>query len=274
MALESVDDLLTATPADALWETFHENSKTSRRERHSIFALPPSDATIVGTMNRLRRVKDYADFRRVALPAELPASSRSFDDVVRGRETARSFGSGPISLLQLSKVLYMAYGISRQAGPEFPRPFRNVPSGGALYPLEVYLHARSIDDLEPGLYHYDPEAGELAVLRTGDEAERIAGFLFQSDLARSAAAALFVSAVFFRSTFKYGDRGYRFVLLEAGHLMQNAVLTAGELGLAATPVGGYLDRSVDRYLGLDGLNESVVYMMLLGSPADTNGQTA
>jgi SagB-type dehydrogenase family enzyme len=270
MALESVDDLLTATPADALWETFHENSKTSRRERHSIFALPPSDDTIVRVMKRLRRVKDYADSRRVPLPTELPACRRSFDDVLRGRETARSFGPAGVSLARLSKVLFMSYGISRQAGPEYPRPFRNVPSGGALYPLEIYLHSRSVEGLDAGLYHYDPEAGELAVLRTGDESERIATFLFQSELARSASVAVFVSAVFFRSTFKYGDRGYRFVLLEAGHLMQNAVLTACALGLAATPVGGYLDRSVDRYLGLDGLNESVVYMMLLGSSPDAN----
>jgi SagB-type dehydrogenase family enzyme len=88
----------------------------------------------------------------------------------------------------------------------------------------------------------------------------------QKDLAMSAAAYVFISAVFARSTFKYGDRGYRFILFEAGHLAQNATLTAQEMGLATTNVGGYSDRAIDRYLGVDGLNESVIYIMLLGQP--------
>ena len=78
---------------------------------------------------------------------------------------------------------------------------------------------------------------------------------------------MFVTAVFFRSTFKYGDRGYRFVLLEAGHLAQNACLAAAALGLAAAPIGGYFDRDVDRQLRLDGLSESSVYALLLGTRA-------
>jgi len=73
-----------------------------------------------------------------------------------------------------------------------------------------------------------------------------------------------VSAIFFRSVFKYGERGYRFVLLEAGHVMQNALLAARGQDLAAVPIGGYVDREVDRAVALDGLHESVVYCMLLG----------
>jgi SagB-type dehydrogenase family enzyme len=267
VALETLDELLAATPADPAWESFHENSKTSRRERHSIYPLPPSDAAIVAAMNRLRTVKPYRDFQHLALPDAPPAPARSFDEVLEARETARSFGSAAVPLAAVARVLRTAYGVARQAGPEYPRPFRYVPSGGALFPLEIYLQALRVDGLEPGLYHYDPEAHELDVLRRGDETDRLAASVFQPGLLRAAAAAVFVSAVFFRSTFKYGDRGYRFVLLEAGHLAQNALLTAGATGLAAAPIGGYLDREVDRYLGLDGLTESVVYMLLLGEPA-------
>src|SRR5829696_9188569 len=95
---------------------------------------------------------------------------------------------------------------------------------------------------------------------------RITRSLIQMDLALGSAAIIFVSAIFVRSTFKYGDRGYRFVLLEAGHLAQNAILTAAELGLAAAPIGGYMDREVDDYLDIDGLNESTIYIMLIGQP--------
>lgn len=268
MAFESVDELLLGESETALWELFHENSKLSRRERHPFYAVHPSDATVVRMMRRLRRVKPYTDCPKVELPRAVPASEQSFDDVLLSRTSARALGPGTISLLQVAKVLFMSSAVTRDnAGTDFPRPFRIVPSGGALYPLELYVHVARVEGLEAGLYHYDPEEHCLDLLRTGDAGPEVAAALVQHDLARSAAAIIFVSAVFFRSTFKYGDRGYRFVLLEAGHLVQNVLLTAQELGLATAPIGGYSDRDVDRFLGFDGLSESTVYVVLLG-PVD------
>ena len=269
MALESVDNFLLEDDDQVLWESFHENSKTSRYERHPTYVLHPSDAMIVQMMKRLRRVKPYTDYPKIMLPEEVPASTKSFDEVLQSRQTARSLGDGSIRLRELTKILFMSYGLMRDnVGTHFPRPFRIIPSGGALYPLELYVHVSHIDGLEPGLYHYDPEDHELDVLRRGDESLTITRSLVQPDLALDSAAIVFVSAVFFRSTFKYGDRGYRFALLEAGHLAQNAILTATELGLATAPIGGYMDREIDDYLGIDGLNESTIYMLLIGQPCN------
>jgi SagB-type dehydrogenase family enzyme len=268
MALEIVDNLLLRADYDANWELFHENSKTSFVELHPIFKLWPSDATIVERMKMLRRVKAYTDFPKIALPVEMPASTRSMDEVMFQRTTARAFGRGPIRLEQLAKVLKMSCGVNRSnEGTHFPRPFRVVPSGGALYPLELYVHSCRVDGLEAGLYHYDPEDHALDVLRTEDESESILPHVVQRDLAQNAAAIVFISAVFARSTFKYGDRGYRFIMLEAGHLSQNANLCAQEMGLASANIGGFADRAIDRYMGFDGLNESTIYMLLLGQPA-------
>jgi SagB-type dehydrogenase family enzyme len=268
VAFESVDELLLDEADTALWELFHENSKLSRHERHPTYAVHPSDATVVRMMHRLRRVKPYTDYPKVALPTAVPTSEQSFDDVLLERTTARSFGPGSISLPQLAKVLFMSYAVTRDnEGSDFPRPFRIIPSGGALYPLELYVHASRVEDLQAGLYHYDAEKHSLDALRAGDASAEVAAALVQHELARTAAATVFVSAVFFRSTFKYGDRGYRFVLLEAGHLVQNALLCAQELGLAAAPIGGYSDRDVDRFLGFDGLTESTVYVVLVGPVA-------
>ncbi len=265
MALESLDDLLLRSDNDAVWELFHENSKTSLVEPHPTYRLWPSEGAIVGMMRRLRRVKPYRDFPKIALPREWPASRLGFDEVVAGRRTARGFGAGSVALEQLAKVLALSYGVNRDnAGTPFTRPFRTVPSGGALYPLEIYLAAARIEGLQPGLYHYDPEDHALDALRPGEDPAQIAALLVQRDLALGAAAIVLITAVFFRSTFKYGDRGYRFVLLEAGHLAQNANLVAQEMGLATTNVGGFADRAVDRHLGLDGLNESTLYVLLLG----------
>jgi SagB-type dehydrogenase family enzyme len=265
--MERVDEFLLEGSDQYVWELFHENSKTSRHERHATFALHPSDAAIVSMMRRFRRVKPYTDFERIELPSAFPPAVTSFDELARTRETARGFAPGALDLSQLAKILFMSYGQTRDnVGSVYPRPFRIIPSGGALYPLELYVYAAQVADLQRGLYHYDPEAHVLHVLRIGAEPP-IDAFV-QRDLAESAAAMLFVSAVFVRATFKYGDRGYRFILLEAGHLAQNAVLTAHGVGLAVAPIGGYMDRELDQYLAIDGLNESTVYTLLVGHPLE------
>jgi SagB-type dehydrogenase family enzyme len=269
VALESVDALFLAHDDAAVWELFHENSKTSRYERHLTYAIHPSDETIVRAMARLRRVKPYADMPKVALPRDFPRTSTSLDEALRRRTTARRFGGGSIELAQLAKVMHASYGVTRDnVDTIFPRPFRIIPSGGALYPLELYVEALDVEGLERGLYHYDPEDHSLDLLRLEEDAAPPSRLFVQGELCLTAAAVIFVSAIFYRSTFKYGDRGYRFVLLEAGHLAQNAALTAVDLGLAFVEVGGYFDRDVDRYLGFDGLSESTVYVLLLGQPEE------
>jgi SagB-type dehydrogenase family enzyme len=274
VSFDAVDERLLEED-QSVWELFHENSKMSRYERHPTFPFHPSDAQVVRVMRSLRTVKRYTDFPKVALPRELAPADKSFDDLVLERRTARSFGSGAISLPALAKILYFSYGITADnAETDFPRPFRAVPSGGALFPLELYLHATRVQGLESGLYHFDPEDMTLDVLRRGDEIDRLAPILVQADLARQAAALVLVTAVFYRSTFKYGDRGYRFVLIEAGHLAENAVLAAGSTGLASASIGGFADREVDRYLGIDGLSESTVYALLLGRPGSTAERAA
>jgi SagB-type dehydrogenase family enzyme len=269
MLLDPVDRLLAADGEDLAWETFHENSKTSMAEPHAVYGVHPTDAMVVRMMRVLRTVKPYTDRPKVPLPETLPASSRSFDEVVNGRVSARGFGSGAVDFGGLMKGLVQAYGITRSnEDNDYPRPFRGVPSGGALYPLEIYLHAARVDGLAPGLYHFDPEDRSLDVLRFGEAGAELAGFMVQQDLFREAAATVFVSAVFVRSIFKYGDRGYRFILLEAGHLAQNLVLGWASVDIAGAPVGGYLDRAADRHLGFDGLNESVVYLLHAGVPRE------
>jgi SagB-type dehydrogenase family enzyme len=269
VSFEAVDEWLVEE-GQSLWELFHENSKVSRYERHPTFPFHPSDAQIVGVMRRLRTVKRYTDFPKVPLPREWTPADKSFDDLVLARRTARSFSGAAISLPELSKVLYFSYGITADnAETDFPRPFRAAPSGGALFPLELYVYATRVEGLEAGLYHFDPEDMSLDVLRRGDEIDRLASILVQADLARQASALVLVTAVFYRTTFKYGDRGYRFVLLEAGHLAENALLAAGSIELAAASIGGFADREADRFLGIDGLGESTLYMLLLGRPGST-----
>jgi SagB-type dehydrogenase family enzyme len=265
MSLEAVENALINPKTDTIWELFHENSKMSWYDLYPINKQRLSELAIVGIMRRIHQVKPFKDAAQIPLPEEMPVSERSFDDVLRSRTSARQFSGDGIRLDQLAKVLSMSYGITRDnAETNFPRPFRTIPSGGGLYPLDIYVYASRVSGLDTGLYHYNPETSSLEVLRKADETQQISGFFVQGDLALKAAAILFLSATFSRTIFKYGDRGYRFVLLEAGHLAQNSNLTAQEMGLATTNIGGYTDRDVDRYLGLDGVNESTVYLLLIG----------
>ncbi len=163
----------------------------------------------------------------------------------------RSFGV----LLSASCACRTRQGVAR----------RPVPSAGALYPLELYAVVRLVSGVEPGVYHYDPYAARLELLRQGDRSSELAASVVDSPLAREAAVALIVTAVFPRVRFKYGQRGYRFALLEAGHLAQNLLLTAAALRLTALPYGGFYDRRVDAIVGADGINKCSVYVIFLGA---------
>ena len=143
---------------------------------------------------------------------------------------------------------------------------RPVPSAGALYPLELYVLAIHVREVESGVYHYDPfrhRLERLGALELGD----MESALVDPCLAAGAAALFVVTGVFWRSRFKYGQRGYRFTLIEAGHVVQNAVLAAAALGVPALPLGGFYDTMLDGLVGVDGLEESSVHALVVGGSA-------
>jgi SagB-type dehydrogenase family enzyme len=252
-------------------ETFHEASKLvpsvpagSTAAAQMLENDPATQALIT------RSAKRHPARPAVALPPPQPPAA-SLGDLIGARRSRRSFGSEPVSLEDLSTLLHVAYGIAGEGAGARPETLhlRSVPSGGALYPLETYPVVRRIDGIEAGLYHYDPlrhaldRAGDIEpTAALEDTIIRLPGL---PDLAGSCAVAFFVAGIFWRTRFKYGQRGYRWVLIEAGHVGQNLMLAAESLGLAALPYGGFWDRKVDSLLGLDGVNESVVYTLLAGS---------
>jgi SagB-type dehydrogenase family enzyme len=104
----------------------------------------------------------------------------------------------------------------------------------------------------------------LRLLREGDETRTISQAVVQPDIARGAAMIVFITAFFERTIFKYGDRGYRFILLEAGHVAQNLNLVSNALGLGSLNIGGFFDREIDDFLNLDGVTQSSIYMIAIG----------
>ena len=116
--------------------------------------------------------------------------------------------------------------------------------------------------------HAVPRAEALAVVGDALTGGDVAALSTYPEIVAACAAVIFVAAVFGRTRFKYGVRGYRFALLEAGHVGQNVLLAATAFGLGAVPLGGYYDRLTDDFLGLDGVNESTLYTIALGRPLD------
>jgi SagB-type dehydrogenase family enzyme len=251
-------------------ECYHEASKVSPtqigRQIDGVRRLDSSPELQVSSARAVRRLP----LPHVALPPPRRPELTLWDAIAR-RRSRREFGSDALSASSLAGLLHAAYGVTHALeGPDGQRvlPLRAVPSGGALYPLELYVAALRIDELEPGLYHFDPLRGSLAVVSTGLTGDDLAPLSTYPEIVAGCAALLLVAAVFGRTRFKYGLRGYRFALLEAGHVGQNVVLAAAGLGLAAVPLGGFYDRRTDEFLRLDGVNESTLYMIAVGCAHD------
>jgi len=247
-------------------EAYHEASKVSPsqigRQMEGARRLEGNELL---QLSSSRSVKRYG-VAPIPFPAPRPLE-RPLGEVMQNRRSKRAFAPAAVGFTELATLLSACYGVTGALEPGDARPalaLRAVPSAGALYPLELYTAAVRVRELEPGLYHFDPLAPGLELLRAGLEGEELTGLSTYPEIVGSCAVLLFIAAVFGRARFKYGLRSYRFALLEAGHVAQNAVLAATALGLATVPLGAFYDRSTDAILGLDGVNESTLYAIALG----------
>jgi SagB-type dehydrogenase family enzyme len=247
-------------PDDDPAELFHESS----RFYPDVVDTRPIGGRLLTRSPELQTSVSRAVRRRTGLPAvalpEAHPARESVDVVITARRSTRGYAEDPLPLAHLSRLLRASYGATGNAGPQ---PLRAVPSGGALYPLELYVAALRVEGHEAALYHFDPLRAVLERMRplVNDE---LAGLTPYDELLVPSAAVTMISAVFWRSRFKYGPRAYRFALLEAGHAAQNFLLAATALRLAACPVGGFYDRRVDALLGIDGLYEASLYLLPVG----------
>jgi SagB-type dehydrogenase family enzyme len=252
-------------PLDDPAEAFHEASRLypniAPARLATLLALT-RNAHLRQTAERSSRTHDHRP--GIDLPAvEFPGVS--LRQALHARRSAIAEAPSPLRLADLGTLLGAAY--SAHPRPDVTGPLRRpVPSAGALYPLELYVIALSVDGLDRAVSHYNPFRHRLEQLRPFDEAE-IRAAMADPGLIAGTAALIVVTAMFWRSRFKYGIRGYRFVLLEAGHAVQNAVLAAAALGIEALPLGGFYDRILEMLVGADGLDEAAVYGLLVGGSA-------
>ena len=253
-------------PLDDPAEVFHEASKlhpTVGGHEVRTQSLLRSKAL---RFSAARAVRRSTNLPLLPLPAPLRLEL-ALTDALGRRASERGFAGGPITVTQLSTLLHAAYGVTDRCEAELEPGrlvrLRTVPSGGALYPLELYVHAQAVAGLPSGLYHFDPSRHVLEAISAASRLDAEA-ILVDPAAAAGAAALLVLVGVFWRSRFKYGLRGYRFTLLEAGHAAQNLLLAATALDLASLPLGGFFDSIIDDELELDGVEESSLYALAVG----------
>ncbi len=205
--------------------------------------------------------KTYPDAEKISLPRDLNDEERNLWSQLQNRRSRRSYTDRSLSLQDIALLLWATQGITARAG-NFA--LRTAPSAGALYPIETYLAANRIEGLEPGLFHYDVPGFQLERLSDTPPDQEVAAAALDQAFVGKAAAVFLWSAEFRRNMTKYGHRGARYICMDAGHICQNLLLAAEAMGLAACPVAAFYDDELNTLLGLDGDEESVLYLAAVG----------
>ncbi len=194
----------------------------------------------------------------ISLPPPRRASAVSVEEALARRRSVRDFSDADLTLEDAAQLLWAAQGITHASG------LRTAPSAGALYPLEIYLVAGKVGTLPPGVYRYGPGAHELVPRVSGDRRQALAAAAYHQTWIADAPGIFVIAAVFRRTTVKYGERGERYVHIEAGHAGENLCLQAAAQGLGTTIVGAFSNAEVARILGLS--EEEPILIIPVGKP--------
>lgn len=196
-------------------------------------------------------------------PADLVVPAMDLRAAIEARRTIRAYEDTALSLAETAYLLWVSQGVKRVS--KRPSTARTVPSAGARHAFETYLLANRVENLTPGLYRYAAiEHGLLPLEAAADIAERIAhACLDQSQVTSSAATFIWV-AVVERMFWRYVERGYRYLHLDAGHVCQNLALGAEQVGCGICPIAAFDDELLNKTLGLDGEGMFVVYLATVG----------
>jgi SagB-type dehydrogenase family enzyme len=202
----------------------------------------------------------------IALPTPLYESQTSLEEALQARRSVRAYSPEPLTAAEVSQLLWAAQGLTH------PKGYRTAPSAGALYPLELYLLAGKVTGLPVGLYHYQPRDHTLVPLSTGDQRQALFEAALQQSAVKDAPIVLVISAVYERTTGKYGQRGIQYVHMEVGFAAQNVYLQAETLDLGTVFIGAFHDDQVKEILQM-GEGETPLGLMPVGRK-HTSGEEA
>ena len=205
----------------------------------------------------------------ILLPLPRPKSGVVLEEALLNRRSVREWAPEPLELEDLALLLWAAQGVTEFTG--WYR--RTAPSAGATYPLEVYVVVgekgvrNGTSYLEAGVYKYNPLRHSLTLAVKGDRRRELWEAALRQDWVRDAPASIVICAVYERTTRRYGERGYRYVHMEAGHAGQNIYLQAAALGLGTVAVGAFDDEAIAEIIGAQP-GETPLYIFPVGVPRE------
>lgn len=212
-------------------------------------------------------VVDYKEFVDARQLVALPTPEKSpLLELLKARYSCRAYLDEVMPLATLASLMTAAYSIVRtgMVQDQACALFRTTPSAGGLFPLEIYVVTRRVTGLADAVYHYAVRTHTLELIKNGSLFSEPQSPLLVDPFVREANVVVLIAAVFSRTQRKYGPRGYRYILFEAGHVAQNICLMATEKGLGSLCMGGFIDSKINRFVNLDGVNEAVLYGVGVG----------
>lgn len=239
----------------SVYENFHKDSSNPMQFRYNL------NSDEVSLIRKMPKRKTSLHVRETT---SLDVADTNVLKLTRLRQSVRCFKKGVITKNSLSGLFESIYGSNGQY---------SVPSAGGLYPLEIYMALlQKVESIKPGWYKYSPEERILSLLDVPSGLERVYQILDSTEIVKNAIAVVFFGVDFSRTTMKYSNLGYRFVLMEVGHAAQNANLYCIENGLGSVEWGGINELYLARELQLDYPKQGIVLAMVVGIPDETKDQ--
>ncbi len=192
----------------------------------------------------------------ITLPQPEKTGRMSVEEALQGRRSIREYQKQPITLSDISQLLWAAQGVSGSGR-------RTAPSAGALYPLEAHVVIGNVTGLSAGVYPYNPRNHELVRIGSGDRRIPLSEAALGQRPVKNAVAVIVLAAAYTRTTAKYGERGIRYVHMEAGHAAQNVLLQAQSLELGSVVIGAFHDEEVRTVAGFS-REEAPLYLIPVG----------
>jgi len=202
--------------------------------------------------------KEYPEAKIIKLPKP-EYRGITVEEALLKRRSQRNYSNKPLSIAYLSQLIFAASGITSEQGG------RTAPSAGSKRPIEIYLIVNNVEGLEQGIYHYAVKKHSLEKIKPGNFSKDITSAGLEQAMLGDADVTFVITAVFDRITQKYGERGFRYAYMEAGHISQNICLQSVSLGVGSVCVGAFFDKKVNELIGIDGINEAAIYLHAVGT---------
>jgi SagB-type dehydrogenase family enzyme len=254
---------------ETLWQLFHINASCIRAKRY-LLNYPSNQPS-----RKKSSIIPYINFPLIRLYPPRKNINTTLTHALTQRKTTYTIKNEKLTISEISDLLHYSYSINNETESSSSRETYNTsPSAGGIHPIEIFFNIPNErtdeNSINHGIYYYNPKLNELRHIINQNCNKRIFDMFMQPELASNSSVQIFIVANFSETTIKYGDRGYKFAILEAGHIAQNFNLVATALGLASINIGGYYEDEINELLGFDGVMQSVVYSILIGKEITPN----